>query len=280
MGSYLKPLDINNTQIFNINDYDHSMSGGLNLSVTDKRYVRLHGTNNIRGITNFFNLVNIYDASLKFYDGLTNTAYIDNMGSANFTNILINNQNLSNIFAPLLSPHFEGIPISTQPEDYNNTNQIATCIYVRNNINALVGGAPYFLDTLNEIATAINNDPDFAATVFTLINLKQNIINNQNKLNVAYLGNGDITNTTLSYLKDVTYDINDAFEYLNDITTGISFANNTTTILNALKIDKSKLYLTDISGSNVYYSSLYYDNKVLYITNNTDIGSSIVFRFF
>ncbi|EDQ7095022.1 phage tail protein, partial [Salmonella enterica subsp. arizonae] len=63
--------------------------------------------------------------------------------------------------APLDSPLLTGTPSApTAPEDTNNT-QIATTAFVRRAISALVGSAPETLDTINEIATALGNDPNF-----------------------------------------------------------------------------------------------------------------------
>lgn len=43
----------------------------------------------------------------------------------------------------------------------------ATSAHIDSRITALVGAAPEALDTLKEIADALNNDPDFAATITT-----------------------------------------------------------------------------------------------------------------
>jgi hypothetical protein len=67
--------------------------------------------------------------------------------------------------ATLASPNLTGTP--TAPTAFVGTysNQIATMAAVQNAINALIGGAPGALDTLNEFAAAINNDASFATTV-------------------------------------------------------------------------------------------------------------------
>ena len=46
-----------------------------------------------------------------------------------------------------------------------NTTQIATTAFVRTEITNLVDSAPSTLDTLNELATALGDDPNFATTV-------------------------------------------------------------------------------------------------------------------
>jgi hypothetical protein len=52
---------------------------------------------------------------------------------------------------------------------------IATQNYVNNAIAALVDSAPDTLNTLNEIAQAINNNTDFSQTIFSLLDTKLNV---------------------------------------------------------------------------------------------------------
>ncbi|EBK8911899.1 phage tail protein, partial [Salmonella enterica subsp. arizonae] len=79
--------------------------------------------------------------------------------------------------APLDSPLLTGTPSApTAPEDTNNT-QIATTAFVRRAISALVGSAPETLDTINEIATALGNDPNFATTMLNALGGKQPLDN-------------------------------------------------------------------------------------------------------
>ncbi|EBE3721506.1 phage tail protein, partial [Salmonella enterica] len=79
--------------------------------------------------------------------------------------------------APLDSPLLTGAPLApTAPEDTNNT-QIATTAFVRRAISALVGSAPETLDTINEIATALGNDPNFATTMLNALGGKQPLDN-------------------------------------------------------------------------------------------------------
>lgn len=103
--------------------------------------------------------------------------------------------------APLDSPLLTGTPSApTAPEDTNNT-QIATTAFVRRAISALVGSAPETLDTINEIATALGNDPNFATTMLNALGGKQpldNTLTNLSGKDVAallqYLGLGETIN--------------------------------------------------------------------------------------
>ncbi|EEW7546166.1 phage tail protein [Escherichia coli] len=74
--------------------------------------------------------------------------------------------------APLDSPHLSGTPTSPTPEPGTNNTQIANAAFVYAAINALINGAPGTLDTLKEIAAAINNDPNFSTTINNALALK------------------------------------------------------------------------------------------------------------
>lgn len=70
------------------------------------------------------------------------------------------------------SPALTGTPTSTTPAQADNSTRIATTSYVVQKFAALVGAAPGTLDTLNELATALGNDPNFAATIASQIGAK------------------------------------------------------------------------------------------------------------
>ena len=67
--------------------------------------------------------------------------------------------------APLASPALSGTPTAPTAAVGTNTTQIATTAFVRGEVSALVAAAPGTLDTLNELASALGNDPNFATTV-------------------------------------------------------------------------------------------------------------------
>ncbi|EOB2632773.1 phage tail protein [Escherichia coli] len=74
--------------------------------------------------------------------------------------------------APLASPALTGVPTAPTAAQGTNNTQIATTAYVRAAISALVGSSPEALDTLNELAAALGNDPNFATTMTRLIGEK------------------------------------------------------------------------------------------------------------
>ena len=81
---------------------------------------------------------------------------------------VINSSSIS-AYAPLNSPSFTGTPTTTNPTVGDSTTRVATTKFVMEAIANLVNSSPESLDTLNELAQAINNDPNFATTVLNRV---------------------------------------------------------------------------------------------------------------
>ncbi|WP_411689756.1 phage tail protein [Escherichia coli] len=75
-------------------------------------------------------------------------------------------------YAQKESPTFTGTPKAPTPAAGNNTTQVATTAFVQAALTAIINGAPATLDTLKEIAVAINNDPKFSTTINNALALK------------------------------------------------------------------------------------------------------------
>ncbi|MBZ2215035.1 phage tail protein, partial [Escherichia coli] len=98
-------------------------------------------------------------------------------------------------YAQKHNPTFTGEPKAPTPDAGNNTTRIATTAFVQAAITALINGAPATLDTLKEIAAAINNDPKFSTTINNALAGKQPLDNTLTHLSgkdvaglLAYLG--------------------------------------------------------------------------------------------
>lgn len=59
------------------------------------------------------------------------------------------------------------------PATTNNSNTVANTEFVHGVVNDLVNGAPTALDTLQELATALGNDPNFSTTILNKIGEKE-----------------------------------------------------------------------------------------------------------
>jgi len=73
------------------------------------------------------------------------------------------------LLAPLASPALTGTPTAPTATTGTNTTQVATTAFVKAAIDALIGGAPGALDTLDELAAALADDASFAATITTAL---------------------------------------------------------------------------------------------------------------
>ncbi|KAB7698806.1 phage tail protein [Plesiomonas shigelloides] len=74
--------------------------------------------------------------------------------------------------APVNSPALTGHPTAPTPVDSAAGQEIATAAFVVAKIAKLVNSSPAALDTLQELAAALGNDPNFSATVMNLIGQK------------------------------------------------------------------------------------------------------------
>ncbi|EFU2194537.1 phage tail protein [Escherichia coli] len=102
-------------------------------------------------------------------------------------------------YAQKHNPTFTGEPKAPTPAAGNNTTRIATTAFVQAAITALINGAPDTLDTLKEIAAAINNDPKFSTTINNALSGKQPLDETLTHLSgkdvaglLAYLGLGEL----------------------------------------------------------------------------------------
>ena len=75
--------------------------------------------------------------------------------------------------APLNSPTLTGTPTTPTARQGTNNTQIASTAFVMAAIAALVDSSPDALNTLNELAAALGNDPNFATTMTNALAGKQ-----------------------------------------------------------------------------------------------------------
>lgn len=111
---------------------------------------------------------------------------------------------------------------------------------VNDRINEIVGAAPEALDTLKEIADALNNDPDFAATITNQLSKKVD------KVNGKQLSTNDYTTAEKEKLAGLeNYDDSNILNQLQQTETGV--AENLTEIE---KLQSGKQNIL-VSGENI-----------------------------
>jgi hypothetical protein len=139
---------------------------GLTSEEVDDRVGNLlvGGSNIVLNYNDFANQLTISTS------GLQPSGNYSVVGHTHSTNDITNfnsevNSLVSGIYAPLNSPNFSGIPTVPTASSGTNSTQAASTAFVRNEISNLVNSAPSTLDTLNELASALGNDPNFATTI-------------------------------------------------------------------------------------------------------------------
>ena len=93
-------------------------------------------------------------------------------------------------------------------EDNNIKDTYSTKEYVTQKISELVNSAPGTLDTLNEIAAALNNDANFATTIITQLGTKVD------KVEGKQLSTEDFTSAEKTLLKGLPIEINSKYSKL------------------------------------------------------------------
>jgi len=146
---------------------------------------------------------------------------------------------------------------------------IASEDYVNTEITNLIDSAPGTLDTLNEIAAALNDDPDFNTTITALINAKQDtitgaattIVSSDLTVSRALVSNGSgkvgvstVTDTELGYVSGVTSAIQTQINNItdNDTTYGVSAVDSgDDAIIRLTGSDSSADDVKLVAGSNI-----------------------------
>ena len=123
-----------------------------------------------------------YVAKIIIFYGINGHIYYNRYWTAGdgylvgWENLKVNEASLRALIetrAPLNSPALTGTPSTPTPPDDAAGNEIANAAFVRKLLAALVDSSPEALDTLNELAAALGNDPNFATTVTNAMAGKQ-----------------------------------------------------------------------------------------------------------
>jgi len=164
----------NNTITVQVSNVSDLSASAAELNTLDGITASTAELNILDGVTADYTELNILDgatlstAELNLLDGVTATTtelnYVDGVTSSIQTQL--------DDKAPLASPALTGTPTAPTASAGDNSTQIATTAYVETAVANLVDGAPALLDTLNELAAAINDDANFATTLSTSIGEK------------------------------------------------------------------------------------------------------------
>jgi len=120
------------------------------------------GETHIAGTTNVHGIANTADLATKSYADNAKTDAITTSATA------------IALKANIASPTFTGVPSAPTAAAGTSTTQVATTAFVGTAVADLVASAPAALNTLNELATSLGNDANFATTVTTNLSNKLN----------------------------------------------------------------------------------------------------------
>lgn len=140
------------------------------------------------------------------------TAFNADFGTSSGTVCQGNDSRLSDARAPTVHTH-----------DDRYFTEAETTVAISAAINNLINGSPGALDTLNELAIAMGNDPNFATTITNLLS------NKVDKVTGKQLSTEDFTTALLTKLNNIT---------------GTNTGDETASTI------KTKLGITTLSGSN------------------------------
>lgn len=164
-------------------------------------------------------------------------------------------------YAPKDSPTLTGMPKTPTPPAGNNSTLIASTAFVQAAILALIGGAPATLDTLKEIAAAINNDPNFSTTINNMLALKAPLaspaLTGTPMAPTAVQSTNNTQIATTAFVKSAVAGLvgssPEALDTLNELAAALgNDPNFATTVMNALA-GKQPLdaTLTNLSGKSI-----------------------------
>lgn len=177
--------------------------------------------------------------------------------------------------APLASPALTGTPTAPTAAQTANNTQVATTAFVKAAIAALVASSPAALDTLNELAAALGNDPNFATTMTNALAGKQPLDNTLTALSgksvadlLAYLGISELAKTP-RFLVSKGSNANGWYEIYSD---GFKRVGNSWDSSNPLLIS------TPAMGARVNYPVSFTSKLTgLYVTENGNTNNSFEF---
>lgn len=243
-------------------------------------YITTNGNKNITGaqVRELFNLIADY---YRHQDDAINVGFVpENVANKSTntalgtSNTLYPSQNAVKVYADTKEP---SVNKATDFSVVNNvkfptTQAVSTEIALR--IAQLVDSAPLTLDTLNELANALGDDPNFATTITTALGLRELLSNK-----VASITNGNHTST------DYYTSVKAVFDFVNN---GFLSLGNTgqlgDIVENALPIgyydlqDVDALGLSDASNSGDIYK-LTLQNLRLWLKNYLETLDNKVTNF-
>jgi hypothetical protein len=110
-------------------------------------------------------VANVSDTEIGYLDGVTSAIQTQ-------LDAKLASATAASTYAPLVSPALTGTPTAPLAVTGTNTTQVATTSFVQQELAVLTTGAPAALNTLDELAAALGDDANYAATITTALGNK------------------------------------------------------------------------------------------------------------
>jgi len=110
-------------------------------------------------------VANVSDTEIGYLDGVTSAIQTQ-------LDAKLASATAASTYAPLASPALTGTPTAPLAVTGTNTTQVATTSFVQQELAVLTTGAPAALNTLDELAAALGDDANYAATITTALGNK------------------------------------------------------------------------------------------------------------
>jgi len=132
-------------------------------------------------------------SSLTAHTSATNNPHSVTATQVNLGNVT--NESKTTMFS---SPTFTGTPLAPTASAATNNTQLATTQYVTTAITNLIDSSPATLNTLNELAAALNDDANFAGTITSSIATKLPLAGGTMTGNIVMAGSQTVDGRDLS----------------------------------------------------------------------------------
>lgn len=226
-----------------------AVSGFTNLVIGDEYHLSPNGTLTNTSGTGTIKIGRAISATQLFvYSSTTIDTYVQSFKKIELTDLstganaspsgegAIAYDNTTGIFTftptkTILDAELSGVSTAPTAVAGTNTTQIASTEFVKTAIDSLVANSPAALDTLNELATAINNDASFASTITAALATKASLANptftGTASAPTPALSSNDTSIATTAFVKATAPPLNDAA--LTGTPTAPTAANGTDT---------------------------------------------------
>jgi len=174
------------------------------------------------------------------------------------------------------SPDLTGTPTAPTAAASTNTTQIATTAFVATEVANLVDAAPGAMDTLNELAAALGDDANYAASTTSALNARLELAGGTMTGNIA-MGGSDISGAGTVEASVVDIDSVATLDTATVTSLGTSISDMDTFSATSYRSAKYLVSIKDVTNSE-YQSSevlIVHDGSTSYLTEYGQLHTGV-----